>query len=653
MAAPQSLPLSSGVPSSKPETLTDFVLFSEGEDSIYYDHRQTSFIHQNNPPFHQQPIHSDNYITSSTSRVEVVDSWGGMLGHQSSMDNLHSQQQQQQQQQEAKSFYTMELPPASSASSFNGYPTAYAYNVSDIPSPIAFTEDPSMPPAPGVLVHPPTFHFPSHLPQEDYRQSPFPSPATSAGGWDGHSSVASGVSVSEAGSNSPYLNDDHSLFNPAYATGTYLAQIPITFLWQLLTSATDNINPSLISIPSPAQQNEDAPASASSFGSPSWHSAQSPPPISNPPSPVFGKAPKAPGSIGRLSPFPVRAAPYPSRRQSVSSQGSRKSHGSPSGPGNNLEWHEELHAVQADVLSEEQMRRAASVESHRSRGNRAPSSSASVPSSHSGVGSVGKDTVCPECNKSFRDLRAHQLTHQLERPVKCPIATCEYSKKGFARKYDCQRHTLTHYKGTMVCGFCPGSGSAVEKSFNRADVFKRHLMSVHNVEQTPPNGRKKIGSKQGSVNASPTDAERYSGAFITGKCSICAVTFATAQQFYEHLDECVQLKVVQEEPAAAFNEMNLGSVKLEDMEPSFSVSSNKHGRRSNKPEDDDEEEEGDEEEDLPEEGEDGADDGKDETFTPSGRKSNGKLGRNGSRRATRGGAKKAVSGNGSGGSRQR
>lgn len=206
----------------------------------------------------------------------------------------------------------------------------------------------------------------------------------------------------------------------------------------------------------------------------------------------------------------------------------------------------------------------------------------------------------------------------------------------------------------MVCGFCPGSGSAVEKSFNRADVFKRHLMSVHNVEQTPPNGRKKIGSKQGSVNASPTDAERYPSTFITGKCSICSVTFATAQQFYEHLDECVQLKVVQEEPAAAFNEMNLNTVKLEDMEATLSVSSNKNGKRSNKQsEEDEEEEEGEEDEFDVEEGEDGADDGKDETFTPPGRKPSGKLGRTGSRRATRGGNKKAVSGNGSGGMRPR
>lgn len=179
-----------------------------------------------------------------------------------------------------------------------------------------------------------------------------------------------------------------------------------------------------------------------------------------------------------------------------------------------------------------------------------------------------KETLCHECNKCFRDLRAHQLTHQLERPEKCPIAICEYSKKGFARKYDCQRHTLTHYKGTMVCGFCPGSGSALEKSFNRADVFKRHLMAVHNVEQTPPNGRQKKAAGKGKntqfAEPSPTTD------FQSGKCSTCDITFPTAQQFYEHLDDCVLSKVVEEEPCAAANARNLAQVKLEELDDEYS-----------------------------------------------------------------------------------
>lgn len=144
----------------------------------------------------------------------------------------------------------------------------------------------------------------------------------------------------------------------------------------------------------------------------------------------------------------------------------------------------------------------------------------------------------PQCGRVFKDLAAHMLTHMEERPEKCPIETCEYHTKGFARKYDKNRHALTHYKGTMVCPFCPGSGTAYEKAFNRADVFKRHLTAVHNVEQTPPNSRKQAGP-----GSSTTMSDREGGGAAHGgvnaKCSICQSQFATAQEFYEHLDDCV------------------------------------------------------------------------------------------------------------------
>jgi len=148
------------------------------------------------------------------------------------------------------------------------------------------------------------------------------------------------------------------------------------------------------------------------------------------------------------------------------------------------------------------------------------------------------------------------LTHQNERPEKCPIINCDYHIKGFARKYDKNRHTLTHYKGNMVCGFCPGSGSAAEKSFNRADVFKRHLTSVHAVEQTPPNSRKKTSASINSV-------KKLSGYApdATGKCSTCSATFSNAQDFYEHLDDCVLRIVQQEDPSEAINAHHLAGVE--------------------------------------------------------------------------------------------
>ncbi|KAI1336139.1 hypothetical protein F5Y15DRAFT_213354 [Xylariaceae sp. FL0016] len=168
-----------------------------------------------------------------------------------------------------------------------------------------------------------------------------------------------------------------------------------------------------------------------------------------------------------------------------------------------------------------------------------------------------KKQRCPhsDCGKTFKDLKAHMLTHQIERPEKCPIQTCDYHIKGFARKYDKNRHTLTHYKGTMVCGFCPGSGSAAEKSFNRADVFKRHLTAVHGVEQTPPNSRKKAAAANSGKKLTGYAPD------ATGKCSTCSVTFSNAQDFYEHLDDCVLRIVQQEDPAEAINAKRLAEVE--------------------------------------------------------------------------------------------
>ncbi len=109
----------------------------------------------------------------------------------------------------------------------------------------------------------------------------------------------------------------------------------------------------------------------------------------------------------------------------------------------------------------------------------------------------------------------------------------------------------------MVCGFCPGSGSAAEKSFNRADVFKRHLTSVHGVEQTPPNSRRKTSASASKKAATyPQDA--------TGICSTCSLTFSNAQEFYEHLDDCVLRVVQQEEPSEANNERHLASMENDE-----------------------------------------------------------------------------------------
>ncbi|KKA29379.1 hypothetical protein TD95_004032 [Thielaviopsis punctulata] len=145
----------------------------------------------------------------------------------------------------------------------------------------------------------------------------------------------------------------------------------------------------------------------------------------------------------------------------------------------------------------------------------------------------------PDCGRVFKDLNSHMLTHQEQRPEKCPIESCEYHTKGFARKYDKNRHALTHYKGTMICPFCHGTGTGYEKAFNRADVFKRHLTSIHHVEQAPPNSRRPLA---GASRAPP--ANNHSTVNPEAQCSICQGRFTTAQEFYEHLDECVLNEIV-------------------------------------------------------------------------------------------------------------
>ncbi|KAJ5407235.1 Zinc finger C2H2 [Penicillium sp. CMV-2018d] len=146
---------------------------------------------------------------------------------------------------------------------------------------------------------------------------------------------------------------------------------------------------------------------------------------------------------------------------------------------------------------------------------------------------------CPQCDLVFTDLRAHAMTHnETERPEKCPIVTCVYHAKGFARKYDMNRHLLTHYKGVMVCQFCPGVGTSKETSFNRADVFKRHLVAVYGVKQLQPNQL-----DQSPTSSIKTDTDHTGD--TTGNCSICNEPFGDAQDFYKHLDNCVMLKVMQ------------------------------------------------------------------------------------------------------------
>ncbi|TKA31842.1 hypothetical protein B0A54_16582 [Friedmanniomyces endolithicus] len=316
-------------------------------------------------------------------------------------------------------------------------------------------------------------------------------------------SGASGQSATSSGMNSPSIQPRQS---ESWAQRADMDMVPSvvhhdSLVQDIFATTGLDFDPSLIQ---PTQytgaQFPDIAAVQSPLNLHAFPQAPSPIPVKNAihsPRMSVGKAPSPNARAQNWQPYPA----FPgSRRQSISSIHSRRSHGS-------------------------------------------------ISSDDSNKG------LCPNgtCGRHVKDLKAHMLTHQNERPEKCPIPTCDYHTKGFARKYDKSRHTLTHYKGTMVCGFCPGSGSAAEKSFNRADVFKRHLTSVHGVEQTPPDARRK--------SPSVAAGKRPLGVLETsGMCSTCGITFLSAQDFYEHLDDCVLRVVQQAEPSKAINEKLLSSV---------------------------------------------------------------------------------------------
>ncbi|KAF2641872.1 hypothetical protein P280DRAFT_286812 [Massarina eburnea CBS 473.64] len=152
--------------------------------------------------------------------------------------------------------------------------------------------------------------------------------------------------------------------------------------------------------------------------------------------------------------------------------------------------------------------------------------------------------VCPipECGRMMRDLAAHLLTHQAERPEKCPVDTCEYHTKGFARTYDKVRHTLKHFKGKFICDFCPTSGSVSERTFLRCDIFLRHLVSAHGVQQTPPARREELYHT--GVIKQP---RRRLGNQTVATCTLCSEPF-DVQGFYEHLRGCVLRQVTRSYP---------------------------------------------------------------------------------------------------------
>ncbi|RDW79285.1 uncharacterized protein DSM5745_06137 [Aspergillus mulundensis] len=142
-------------------------------------------------------------------------------------------------------------------------------------------------------------------------------------------------------------------------------------------------------------------------------------------------------------------------------------------------------------------------------------------------------SLYPISEDSFDGSEVDMVSYGSERPEQCPIVTCNYHARGFARKYDKRRHLLTHYGGSMMCGFCPDSVPDVSKSFDRADVFKRHLVAKHGAFQ------------EVSV------VSQHHTAVVS--CSNCSDDFITVQEFYKHLDECTIRAILQTNQTATMS----------------------------------------------------------------------------------------------------
>jgi hypothetical protein len=99
---------------------------------------------------------------------------------------------------------------------------------------------------------------------------------------------------------------------------------------------------------------------------------------------------------------------------------------------------------------------------------------------------------------------------------------------------------------------------------------------VHGVEQAPPNSRKKAAAAAAAaavvtgdpaaiaISAKHIPAMSYSSE-ATGKCSTCSQMFSSAQELYEHIDECVLRIVQQEDPAEVINARRLAEVENDDV----------------------------------------------------------------------------------------
>jgi hypothetical protein len=143
---------------------------------------------------------------------------------------------------------------------------------------------------------------------------------------------------------------------------------------------------------------------------------------------------------------------------------------------------------------------------------------------------------------SFWDSQSPPFTSFLPKPLapecpeKCPIITCGHHITGFSSTWARNDHTLSHYERIITCGFCTEDQNA----YRGVEDLRAHLISVHNARVGL------TGNFEFDVFAK-AEAARMNRDAKRGKCVVCSVIFPSAQEFFDHLDDCIMMKVLQDE----------------------------------------------------------------------------------------------------------
>jgi hypothetical protein len=148
----------------------------------------------------------------------------------------------------------------------------------------------------------------------------------------------------------------------------------------------------------------------------------------------------------------------------------------------------------------------------------------------------------PAYARRFKVLRSHLL----DRPEKCPLTSCEFHVRGFARRFDKHRHMRTHFQGTLYCGFC-----SVTTPFNDCDMLLRHLVSVHgaHLDRDVEENDFDEESREDRESKKPTDSPQQKTAdYLIAECSVCSTAF-NPRGMWEHLKSCVIEKVIKDSEA--------------------------------------------------------------------------------------------------------